>query len=184
MQQHHHTHHPLIRIREHLLDVCYILAFVGFTTFKRTTRTPQVGVRALVLRQGHAEEEVLLVRHRLIFFPWSLPGGTVGRQEPLATTVEREVHEEAGCRVRVRQLHGLFRVTSGGLDIHTVVFVCDALSDAHPPEGDIEIVDAQFFPLRALPQYLERGSRQRIAEYLNAQSNIVAMWHSAEQRYP
>jgi hypothetical protein len=59
---------------------------------------------------------------------------------------------------------------------HVAVFVCVPLDEARPPVGDLEIVDARFFPLSDLPATTDRGSRLRIDEYLRGERGLLRPW--------
>lgn len=98
------------------------------------------------------------------------------RNEGFHRAVEREVREEAGCQVRVDYLHGLYHNTHIGFANYTALFVCTPLSDVVPPTGDIEIIDAAFVPMHALPPRIDRGSRERVEEYLRGERGMAAEW--------
>src|SRR5262245_60673385 len=83
-------------------------------------RPTLVGVRALIVRDGH----VLLVRHRHGRQPWALPGGGVERYERLDEAARREAREETGAHVRIDQLLGMYDAFGGGVSNYIAVFVC------------------------------------------------------------
>src|SRR3954447_10710604 len=66
-------------------------------------RPVTIGVRSLVL-DG---EQLLLVRAHGQS-RWTLPGGAVNRNEPLAETARRETREETGCEVEIERLLGMY----------------------------------------------------------------------------
>ncbi len=158
--------------KEQLLNLTYTLAVWGRTIQRAITRPTEMGVRVLVLR----DDNVLLVRHRGGAWPWSLPGGGVKARETLDAAVHREVHEEAGCTVRIERLHGIFHNFKQGFNNYIAVFVCTPLDDLRPPVGDLEIATACFVPLHTLPATTDAGSRQRVTEYLRGGSNLVGEW--------
>jgi ADP-ribose pyrophosphatase YjhB (NUDIX family) len=138
----------------------------------RLRRPVLVGVRALIVRDGR----VLLIRHRSGVQPWSLPGGGVERYERLAEAACREAAEEAGVDVRVEELLGVYDHFGGGVTNYVAVFVCAPPSAAPNPPRSIEIAEARFFPLRALPRDADPGTRRRVAEYLAGERGVSKVW--------
>jgi ADP-ribose pyrophosphatase YjhB (NUDIX family) len=144
----------------------------------RARRPVLVGVRALVVRDGHA----LLIRHRSGRMPWSLPGGGAERYERLAEAAEREAREETGADVRADYLLGVYDRFGGGVTNYIAVFICSpvgasARTGAEPqPPRSLEIAEARFFPLAAPPAGLDSGSRRRIAEFLAGERGVTRQW--------
>ena len=116
--------------------------------------TPKVDVRAGVFRHG----EVLLVRETSDG-RWSLPGGWADEHASPRQNVEREVFEEAGCRVMAVQLVAIKdrnrhpylprRLES----VYKLLFLCELESAAGLEALDVnlETTAAAFFPLSGLP---------------------------------
>ena len=133
-----------------------------FFAWSRLSRGKTLGVRVLAV---DAEGRVLLVRHT--YLPgWWLPGGGVDRGETLEAAAVRELREEAGLialeRPRLLSAHSNERFFPGD---HVLIFAVDA----HEPtemSSRHEIAEARFFALDALPEDLNRGSGQRLIEYL------------------
>lgn len=137
----------------------------------RWRRPLALGVRAIVLDRG---ERVVLVRHS--YLPgWHLPGGAVNRRESLTAAVRREVWEETGLRLdgalHLQSLH--FRVWHGASD-HIAVFVARDWSGTLRVRG-LEIVEAGFFALDALPADTSPGTRRRLSEY-RGQAPVAEAW--------
>ncbi len=114
----------------------------------------------MVIRDG----AVLLVRHRGGQRPWSLPGGGVERGERLVAAALREVREETGVSAAAPELLGVYEALRWRVSDYIAVFVCAADAEPRPPRS-IEIAEARYFPLDALPAGIDGGSARRIAEY-------------------
>lgn len=117
--------------------------------------TPKVDVRAGVFHEGR----VLLVRE-VSDGRWSLPGGWADEHDSPRQSIEREVLEESGYRVRamklaaVRDRH-LHPYEPQRLErIYKLLFVCRLEGGA--ATCSIETSAARFFPLDGLPD-LSRG---------------------------
>ncbi|MCS6879819.1 MAG: NUDIX domain-containing protein [Oscillochloridaceae bacterium] len=159
-------------LREGGLSLAYNAIILVRAGLRQLTRPTEVGVRALVVR----DDEVLLVRHRGGRYPWSLPGGGLGRNETMLTAIVREVREEAGCETRPRELLGLYRAINEGMINYVAVFVCEPLGQVHPPTSDLEIVDARFFRQCDLPGNTEPGSLRRVEEYQQGARGLYGPW--------
>lgn len=141
------------------LRIAYIVAHRVRLAWRRLFRVRTRGVKAVVLRG----REVLLIRHSYgASDRYMLPGGGVGRKEtPLAAGL-REVLEETGCRLENVRVHGDFVSTLQGFTDHITIIVGETGDD--PRADGIELIDARFFPLEALPGALADASRRRIVE--------------------
>lgn len=99
--------------------------------------------RHIVATMGVVTNEaghILLVRtaHR----GWEPPGGQVERGEDLIAALEREVHEESGCRIAVGRLVGVYS-NLGTLGIVMFTFLCAHL--AGDPCAGNECAEAGWF---------------------------------------
>ena len=142
--------------------VRWLARFAG--SVKNLAQPLRLGVRGLVVdrRDGHADH-VLLVRHTYVA-GWYLPGGGVEAGESVGAAVARELAEEAGVELLgAPLLHGVFLNPIGSRRDHVVCFVVDDFhrTPAHRP--DLEIAEARFFPIDALPA---ATTRARIDEVL------------------
>ncbi|MFZ5677717.1 MAG: NUDIX domain-containing protein [Pseudomonadota bacterium] len=128
----------------------------------RLRRGMTLGVRIVVL---DSQNQVFLVRHG--YAPgWLLPGGGVERGQTLYDAVERELAEEGGIMPGERPLlHGVFSNEAKFRGDHVACFVLRNFTrrDWTPT---LEIKEARFFPVTALPQGTTGGTRRRIAEVL------------------
>ena len=159
------------QLKQATLALLYSLAIWLRGCIWRVRRPLLVGVRALVVR----DDLVLLIRHRSGRQPWSLPGGGVKRNERLADAACREALEESGMPVEIQHLLGIYDRFGGGVSNYIGVFVCTTVAEPAPPRS-LEIAEARFFPLGALPNGTDDGSRRRVAEYLRAERGLARSW--------
>lgn len=137
-----------------------------------TIRRPRtLGVRALVL---DGAQRVALVKHT--YLPnWYLPGGGVKKSESFAAALAREVREEIGLGdIRLDRVLGVYRSAAEGKDDHVVVFVVrtgTATADIHAADA-LEIEDAGWFALDALPGDISPASARRIEEYRRGEIGV------------
>lgn len=130
----------------------------------RFTRPLTLGVRAALLRDGIGGPEVFLVRHSYV--PgWHLPGGGVEAGETVGEAVVREVREE--CAVEIAgapELFGLYFNRAGSRRDHVAVFRVRDFRVLGLRAPDLEIDEAGFHPLDALPAGTTTATRARLAE--------------------
>jgi len=165
-------HQTLDGMREGALTLAYNAILWARARVRQATHPTEMGVRCLVPRGG----ELLLVRHRGGRMPWALPGGGIDPREPLDAAARREVAEEAGCPVEVGHMLGLYHSFGEGVNNYVAVFVCAPLGPARPPRGDLEIVDARFFPRHDLPANVTRGTLRRLAEHEGGARGVYGAW--------
>lgn len=108
-----------------------------------TTQRPQIAVGAVVVDDGR----LLMIQRRNEPGAglWSLPGGRVEHGEHLADALRREVREETGIAVEVRDLVGILEVVG---DPHYVVL--DYFAEAAGASGPVaagDASDARWVPL-------------------------------------
>lgn len=137
---------------------------------KALTAPVAFGVSALA---QNAQGQVLLVRHSYMA-GWQLPGGGVGRGEPPAEAVLRELREEVGLTHSLPpQMAGLFTRRYGLVTNLVAFYRVRDVQIAFKP--NFEIRDAQFFDPQALPSGATGSTRRRVAEiYDNAP--VSAFW--------
>lgn len=130
---------------------------------QRQMRGMTLGTRAVII---NGEGEVLLVRHTYV--PgWLLPGGGVERGETLEAACLREIREEAAVITEEAPvLHGIFLNDTQFAGDHVACFVLRKFR-ADPFKPNLEIADARFFPVNALPDGTTPGTRRRIAEVMS-----------------
>jgi ADP-ribose pyrophosphatase YjhB (NUDIX family) len=153
------------------LRLLYTLRRLGW----RITRPVTLNARVLVV----AGEEVLLVRVHGSSF-WHLPGGGVKRHESLAEAAVREVREETSCQVQIERLLGMYSHDADYKSEQIAIFVARPVSEVRV-RRNLEIAEARFFPLTALPVQLFPSVRARLAEYQAGYSGVIGTW--GDERY-
>lgn len=116
-------------------------------------RRPVVGVAAAART---ADGRWVLIR-RADTGTWALPGGTVEWGETLASTLTRELLEEAGIeRVGATRVVGVYSDPDRDPRFHavTVCVACEVSPPAHAPVNPLEILEVRAFAEDELPAEL------------------------------
>lgn len=134
-------------------------------TFAAALQRPMtLGVRGLVVDD---ENRVLLVRHTYVG-GYYLPGGGVEAGETLLQSLARELEEEGAVLLQgAPALHGVYLNRRASKRDHVALFVVRDFRRIGPRLPDMEIAEAGFFDLDALPDDTTRATRARIDEVLN-----------------
>jgi len=133
--------------------------------------TPRVDVRAAIFRDGR----LLLVRERQDG-GWTMPGGWADVGDTPSQSVEREVWEEAGLKVKASRMIGLYDCNRvGPLDVfhaYKVVFLCEIIDGQ--PRPSPETSEVAFFGPDEIPEPLsgERTRPRHIANAFAALANL------------
>ena len=108
--------------------------------------------------------ELLLIRNtygrRHLFM---LPGGGIERGESPADAAARELQEETG--IRAEDLEARATYVSGAEGKRDTIYLFTALATQGPKPCGIEVDEARFFALDALPDNVSAATLRRIAEY-------------------
>ncbi len=130
-------------------------------TYFRFARGMTLGVRAAVRNEAG---EVFLIRHT--YTPgWQLPGGGVETGETVGEALAKELREEACIRLTgPAQLFGIYFNRNVSRRDHVALYVVRDFVVDEVKKPDMEIAEARFFPLDALPHGLTPATRRRLTE--------------------
>jgi len=121
-----------------------------------------LGVRGVVF--DGEQRAVFLVRHTYVN-GWHLPGGGVEPGETMFSALARELSEEGNIRLtaapELKSVH--FNRRASRRD-HVAIYLITRFEQTEPRKSDLEIPEARFFPLDALPSGTTEGTRRRLAE--------------------
>lgn len=131
--------------------------------------TPKVDVRGAVF---NAEGELLMVKERLDG-TWSMPGGWADVGDIPSESAEREVWEEAGFKVKVTKVIGVYDANRFPSYLHLfhafkVIFLCDLIEGE--ARTSIETTEVRFFKREEIPKDLlsSRTTVQQIDDAFKA----------------
>lgn len=137
----------------------------------RQLRGMTLGTRTAVIA---ADARVLLVRHNYAA-GWFLPGGGVERGETISRAAVRELREEAGIVADEEPvLHGIFLNDENFPGDHVACFVVRRFTREAVAKS-LEIAEARFFSLDALPDGTSGGTRRRLTEIISG-GVIAGIW--------
>jgi 8-oxo-dGTP diphosphatase len=128
-------------------------------------RRPVAGILAVARR---ADGQLLLIR-RGDTGTWALPGGTLEWGEPAKQALARELREEAGAvLIDTGRLVGVYTAPERDQRMHAITIVVEATveSTLTGPGNAIEILDARFFGVDALPTPLAFSYGEMLAHAL------------------
>jgi 8-oxo-dGTP pyrophosphatase MutT (NUDIX family) len=107
---------------------------------------------------------LLLVRHRYGRSDlWMLPGGGIARRETPAAAAVRELAEETACRLTAVTEAGRYEARAEGR--RDTVFLFRGTTGDAPVADAVELAEARFFALDALPAGVSPATARRIAEH-------------------
>ncbi len=127
-----------------------------------------VGVNVGVFR-----DDKLLLTRRQDFGVWCLPGGHVDEGESVAQAAIREMAEETGLEIQLRQLVGLYSIPETRAWVNLIIlFEAKAVGGALQAQ-DHEVQAIDYFSAGDIPQNLLWGHRQRIDDLWANASGVV-----------
>ncbi len=137
--------------------------------WRRQTHGLTLGTRTVVVK----DESVLLVRHS--YAPgWMFPGGGVDRSETVYDAALRELREETGVvALEEAVLHGVFLNDAQFRGDHVACFILRRFE--RKPARSLEIAEAKFFPVTALPEGATGSTLRRVAEIFSGAA-IARHW--------
>lgn len=127
-------------------------------------RLLRLRTRGVKIMSFNPAGELLLIRNtygsRHLFM---LPGGGVERGETPAEAALRELEEETGVKAERLEARGIY--VSGAEGKRDTIHLFTALASQVPIPCGVEVEEARFFPLDALPENVSPATLRRIAEY-------------------
>lgn len=132
-----------------------------------------LGVRAVI--HDPAANAVLLVRHTYV--PgWQFPGGGVETGETMLEALARELREEAEIGLTapplLRSVH--FNRGASRRD-HVALYLATSWERLGTKLPDLEIAEAGFFALDALPEAVSPATRRRLDEIFGGRE-VSSYW--------
>lgn len=123
------------------------------------------GVRAVI--HDRASRSVFLIRHT--YLPgWQLPGGGVEVGETALQALARELAEEGNIDILAPPvLKSVHLNRHASRRDHVAIYLVEAFRQDTPKQPDMEIAEAGFFALDALPETTTQGTRRRLDEIFN-----------------
>lgn len=137
-----------------LIQLAYVVRRFYLRLFKVRTR----GVKVMLF---NGRGELLLIRnaygHRDLFV---FPGGGIGRSEAPVAAARREVREEVGLDVEELTLVSTHASMAEGK--RDTIFLFAGVAEGAPRIDGVEVEEARFFPLDALPERTSPAVLRRV----------------------
>ncbi len=137
----------------------------------RVLRLKTRGVKVMVFNPAG---DLLLIRNaygRSHLFV--LPGGGIGFREALVDAAAREVREETAVTAEGLTLVSTHLSQAEGK--RDTIYLFTATTTDMPEADGVEVEEARFLPLDALPDNVSAATLRRIAEYRGVQS-VAEIW--------
>jgi len=130
-------------------------------TVLRVTRWKTRGVKVMLFNPAG---ELLLIRNTYgRSHLHVLPGGGIHRGETPEQAAAREVKEEVGIACEAPTFRGVYRNHAEGK--RDTIYLFTAVTSQIPRPDGVEVAEAAFHPLDALPETVSAATRRRIEEY-------------------
>ncbi len=130
-------------------------------------------VRILLLR----ENRVILVKHAYAPWVWTLPGGTVERNESDEDAAKREAREETGFEIsKLDGEVGLYDRRIFGMGDRVRVFFTEKFDGTMRLLPGAEILQRGSFDLHNLPETVSPKTRRVIEAYLRGVRGEEGVW--------
>ncbi|HZG09719.1 MAG TPA: NUDIX domain-containing protein [Allosphingosinicella sp.] len=139
-----------------LLQIAYRLRKLAYRLLRIRTR----GAKVMMFNEGG---DILLIRNSYgSTHLFVLPGGGIGRRESPQDAAAREVKEEVG--LEVEDLHFVACYSNRSEGRRDTIHLFTARADGRPQADAMEVAEARFFALDALPENTSAATRRRIEE--------------------
>lgn len=146
----------------------------AYAVRRRVVGLLRIRTRGVKVMLFNEQGELLLIRNsygnRELFV---LPGGGIGRREAPEAAAAREVREELGIAVREIALAGIYATDAEGK--RDTIHLYRGIADGAPSPVSIEVDEARFVRLDALPATVSPATRRRIDE-LRGNRSIDDRW--------
>lgn len=130
-------------------------------------------VRVMLLR----DDRVLLVKHAYAPWVWTLPGGSVEKNESDEQTAVREIREETGFEItRLDGEVGLYTRTIFGMGDRVHVFFTEHFEGTMRLLPDAEILQRGSFHLNDLPETISPKTRKVIEAFVRGARGEEGVW--------
>ncbi len=117
---------------------------------------------------------------------WSIPGGAVAVGETLEEALKREIYEEVGICVEVKDivavLDRIIKDENDNIAYHYILidFLCIPVDHSIPRPGS-DLVDCRYFSIEEIDRYnLTRGTAsiaKQVFNYLTGKSSIIPVYN-------
>lgn len=140
-----------------------LLIQMAYAARRRLLGWLRLRTRGVKVMLFNPEGRLLLIRNsygdRGLFV---LPGGGIGRAETPQAAAAREIREELDMEARDLALIGVYESRAEGK--RDTIHLFRALADSAPNSDGVEVEEARFFPLSALPEKTSAATLRRVAE--------------------
>ncbi len=132
------------------------------------TKSPILTVDGIILEKG----KVLLEKrnHRPFIGHWVMPGGHVDYGERVEEAIKREVKEELGVLIKIKELFGVYSEPKRDPRYHSVSVVYLLKKGKGKIRLDKESSEFKYFSLRNLPKKIGFDHRKILNDLRNKKS--------------